>query len=65
MFKDKAQEGEKPEQPFGCEDFEPECNAVIRHLKHLYHEGCYECKDSVELRESGVDHGIGLNVVTL
>ena len=29
------------------------------------HKRCYECKDRVELRESGVDHGVGLYVVTL
>ena len=31
----------------------------------LYHEGCDECEDRVELRESGVDHCVSLNVVTL
>ncbi len=31
----------------------------------LYHEGCDECKDGIELRERSVDHCVGLNVVTL
>lgn len=31
----------------------------------LYHERSDECEDGVELRESGVDHGVGLNIVTL
>ncbi len=79
MFKDKAHEGEKPAvrcqtssgrfglslSTFHCEDFVHECNAVIGHLKHLYHEGCDESKDSIELWESGINHGVGLNVVSL
>jgi hypothetical protein len=31
----------------------------------LYHEGRDEREDGIELRESGVDHGVGLNVVAL
>ena len=31
----------------------------------LYHEGCDECEDGIELWECGVDHCVGLNVVTL
>ena len=31
----------------------------------LYHEGCDEREDGIELRESGVDHCVGLNVVAL
>ena len=29
------------------------------------HQRSYECEDGVELRKSGVDHGVGLNVVSL
>ena len=29
------------------------------------HERCNESKNCVELRESGVDHGVGLDVVAL
>ena len=31
----------------------------------LDHERCNESKNCVELRESGVDHGVGLDVVAL
>ena len=31
----------------------------------LNHKGSYEGKDGVELRKGGVDHSVGLNVVTL
>jgi hypothetical protein len=34
-------------------------------LHALYKECCYEGKDGVELRQSGIDHGVGLYVVTL
>ena len=38
---------------------------ILVYAEVLYHEGCDECKDGVELRESGVDHGVGLNVMSL
>ena len=34
-------------------------------LQELYHERSDKCEDGIELWESGVDHCVCLNVVTL
>ena len=38
---------------------------VIALLQELYHERSDKCEDGIELWESGVDHCVCLNVVTL
>ena len=41
--------------------FYVDCNPRLKYC----HNCCYECKDSVELWESGVDQSVSLNIVTL
>ena len=43
------------------------CNAhfSVSAYEKLYQEGSYEGQDSIELRQSSINHGVGLHIVTL